>query len=223
MQAVPVHQYPKESLDYLLGGIPFFRDLKNNDQHQLDTLLSFSKIYEAEPDDIVINKGTVDSNFYFLLKGQLVVLPDGVANPSGYNVYISSGQVVGALALLCNTTRTASIIADPNGGRCILFGTDFSPFGDLKEFAMVRLPTKIAFYQMVVHSTRWRVEVQKMENPAHPLVSEIKKVEIFTGQKGSVEELESLDRQIRQLTDILSRWNEDSEYRSAKKLEAEPV
>jgi hypothetical protein len=221
MKAVPVHQYPQESLDYLLGGIPFFRGLKAKDKHQLDTLLSYSRIYEASPSDFVINKGTVDSNFYFLLKGQLVVMPDGDTNDSDYRVHISSGQVVGALSLLCNTTRTASIQADPAGGVCILFGTDFSPFGELKDFTMIRLPTKIAFYQMVVHSTRWRVEVQKMENPSHPLVAKIKKVEIFTGKKDSIEELESLDRQIRQLTDILSSWNEDTEYRSAKKASVE--
>jgi hypothetical protein len=47
-----------------------------------------------------------------------------------------------------------------------------------------------------------------MEYPDHALALELRQVEIFRGEKNTAEELQSLDRQVWQLTDILLQWNE---------------
>ncbi len=206
MKTIPLSNYPPETLDTLLSGIPFYKDLMIESRPQTDLLLRYSRVFEPTPGEAIIRKGESENTFYFLLKGQLVVYPDGNAASPAVN-YLSAGQVFGALSLLCRTHRTATVVADPNVPKVLLFGTDFVPFGDLENFSKTTLPTKLAFWRMVAHNTRWKLEVYRMEHPNHPLVPELRKVEIFRGEKNSLEELQSLDRQIRQLTDILLKWN----------------
>jgi hypothetical protein len=207
MKNIPLSNYPPELLDTLLSGIPFFKDLMFEDRNQLGVLLRYSSVFEASPGEVIIQKGARENTFYFLLKGQLVVYPDGDLKRPAVN-FLSAGQVFGALSLLCNTPRTATIVADPNFQRTLLFGTDFTPFGELTNFSKIKLSTKLAMWRMVVHNTRWKLEVYRMEHPNHPLGKELRQVEIFRGEKGSVDELQSLDRQIWQLTDIILQWNE---------------
>ena len=207
MKSIALTNYPPETLETLLSGIPFFKDLMLESREQTDTLLRYSRIFEPAPGEVVLRKGERAETFYFLLKGQLVVYPDGDQARPAVN-YLSAGQVFGALSLLCKTPRTASIVADPKVSKVMLFGTDFTPFGDLANFQRIKLPTKLAFWRMVAHNTRWKLEVYRMENPEHPLSKELRQVEIFRGENNSVDELQSLDRQIWQLTDIMLQWNE---------------
>ncbi|MFZ5724614.1 MAG: cyclic nucleotide-binding domain-containing protein [Pseudomonadota bacterium] len=207
MKTLALTAYPADTLDTLLSGIPFFKDLMLESREQTDTLLRFSRIFEPTPGEIVVRKGDRAETFYFLLRGQLVVYPDGDLARPAVN-YLSAGQVFGALSLLCRTPRTATIVADPKVSKVMLFGTDFTPFGDLTNFQRIKLPTKLAFWRMVAHNTRWKLEVYRMEHPDHPLSKELRQVEIFRGEKNTVDELQSLDRQIWQLTDIMLQWNE---------------
>lgn len=207
MKTIALSNYPQETLDNLLSGIPFFKDLMLEDKLQTGILMRYSNVFEPAPGEIVIQKGARDNTFYFLLKGQLIVYPDGDLTRPAVN-YLSAGQVFGALSLLCKTPRTATIVADPKFAKCLMFGTDFTPFGDLLDFKKVKLSTKLALWRMVVHNTRWKLEVYRMEYPDHPLAAELRQVEIFRGEKNSAEELQSLDRQVWQLTDILVQWNE---------------
>ena len=207
MKSIALTSYPPETLETLLSGIPFYKDLMVDNREQTDTLLKFSRVFEPAPGEVVLRKGENADAFYFLLKGQLVVYPDGDLARPAVN-YLSAGQVFGALSLLCRSPRTATIVADPKVAKVMLFGTDFAPFGDLTNFTRIKLSTKLAFWRMVTHNTRWKLEVYRMEHPNHPLALELRQVEIFRGEKNSVEELQSLDRQIWQLTDILVQWNE---------------
>ncbi len=220
MKVVSISSYAQETVDGLLTGVPFFRDLKTHDEAQYRLLLSYSNFYEAEPNEKIITKGERDSMYYFLLRGQLIVYPDGSGTSSAGQNYIGSGQVFGALALLCDIERTASIVVDPQYTKALLFGTDFKPFRTLEDFRQIRLETKLAFYRGVVHHTRWKLEVYKMEYPEHPLVKEMKRIEFFVGERGTVEELRSLDRQIKQITALLKTWNKTFETRSKQ---GEPV
>jgi len=61
---------------------------------------------------------------------------------------------------------------------------------------------------MVMNNTRWKLSVYRMQNPDHALSDALQKVEAFTGEKETVEELQSLDRQIHQLTDLMQKWNQ---------------
>jgi hypothetical protein len=223
MKVIPITSYDQETVDGLLSGVPFFRDLKINDEAQYRLLLSYSNFYEAEPEEKVITKGQRDSMYYFLLRGQLIVYPDGTGDSSEGQNYIGSGQVFGALALLCDIERTASIVVDPAFSKALLFGTDFKPFRNLEDFRQIRLETKLAFYRGVVHHTRWKLEVYKMEYPDHPLVKEMKRIEFFIGDRGTVEELQSLDRQIKQITALLRTWNKtfEKDMKAAKEKQEE--
>lgn len=223
MKIIPLTTYSQETIDGLLSGIPFFRDLKVTDEAQYRLLLSYSNFYEAEPNEQVITKGQRDNTYYFLLRGQLIVYPDGYWKDAPWLNYISSGQVFGALALLCDIERTASIIVDPQYSKALLFGTDFKPFRNLEDFRQIRLETKLAFFRGVVHHTRWKLEVYKMEYPDHPLVKEMRRIEFFKGDRGTKEELQSLDRQIHQITALLTTWNKTLETQKAKGNDDTPV
>lgn len=223
MKTIPLTSYSQETIDGLLSGVPFFRDLKVSDESQYRLLLSYSNFYEAEPNEQIITKGQRDNMYYFLLRGQLIVYPDGSWKNAAWLNYISSGQVFGALALLCDIERTASIVVDPQYSKALLFGTDFKPFRNLEDFRLIRLETKLAFFRGVVHHTRWKLEVYKMEHPDHPLVKEMRRIEFFKGERGTKEELQSLDRQIHQITVLLMTWNKTLEAKSKKSEEDLPV
>ncbi|MDP2225981.1 MAG: cyclic nucleotide-binding domain-containing protein [Moraxellaceae bacterium] len=207
MKSIPISTYSPDTLESLLSGIPFYKDLMFNDQEQMDILKRHSCVYEPQPGEVVIEKGAEDRIFYFLLSGQLVVYPDGKKSKRAVN-YLSAGQVLGALALLCNSPRTATLVADPKSAKAQLFGTDFSPFGELTDFSQIKLSTKLALWRMVTHNTRWKLGVYRMGNPDHPLAHALQQVETFKGEKDTVDELQSLDRQVRALTVLMQKWND---------------
>jgi hypothetical protein len=207
MKSIPITSYSSDTLETLLSGIPFYKDMIFNDPEQMEMLKRFSAIYEPAAGEVVIEKGASDKVFYFLLSGQLVVYPDGKKSRKAVN-YLTPGQALGVLALLCKSPRTATVVADPKSGRVQMIGTDFTPFGELTDFSQVKLATKLSLWRMVTHNTRWKLNVYRMQMPDHPLSQALQKVESFTGEKGSVEELQSLDRQIRALTTLMQKWNE---------------
>lgn len=207
MKSIALTDYPAATLEGLLAGIPFYKDLLFNEPDQMEVLKQHSKIYEPAPNEVVIERGAQDKVFYFLLSGQLIVYPDGKKSRKVVN-YLTPGQALGVLALLCNSPRTATLVADPKSGRVQMLGTDFAPFGALTDFSRIQLSTKLALWRMVTHNTRWKLNVYRMQTPEHPLAVALGKVETFSGEKGSVAELQSLDRQVRALTDLMSKWNE---------------
>lgn len=207
MKSIPIANYSPDTLESLLSGIPFYKDLIFNDPDQMEVLKQHSAIYEPAAGEVVIEKGATDKVFYFLLSGQLIVYPDGKKSRKAVN-YLTPGQALGVLALLCNSPRTATLVADPKSGRVQLIGTDFTPFGALTDFSRIHLGTKLALWRMVSHNTRWKLNVYRMQQPDHPLSAALAKVESFSGEKGSVEELQSLDRQVRALTELMAQWNE---------------
>lgn len=207
MKTIPISHYSPDTLEGLLSGIPFYKDLIFHAPEQMEVLKAHSSIYEPAPGEVVIEKGARDNIFYFLLSGQLIVYPDGKKSRKAVN-YLSAGQPLGVLALLCGSPRTATLVADPKSGRAQLIGTDFTPFGELTDFSRINLTTKLALWRMVTHNTRWKLNVYRMQAPEHPLAQALAKVETFSGEKGTVEELQSLDRQVRQMTPLMQQWNE---------------
>lgn len=207
MKSTPITSLKPDMIETLLSGIPFYKDLMFNDPDQMKILLSHSQLFEPAPGEVVIEKGARDNVFYFLLSGQLAVYPDGKKKGEALS-YLSAGQILGALALLCKSPRTATLVADPKSSRVQLFGADFSPFGELADFSKISLNTKLLLWRMVMNNTRWKLSVYRMQNPDHALSDALQKVETFTGEKGTIEELQSLDRQIHQLTDLMQKWNQ---------------
>lgn len=195
---------PKDTLDHLLQGVPFYMELAQKDASQLALLFSDAQVLEVPAGEEVIHEGDQDKTFYFLLRGQLEVFAD-VDKKVLLNTVVP-GQVFGAISIICDIPRTATICAEEEGS-ALIFAADFSMFGELTDFSRVRLATKLAYYRMVVHSTRWRIELYRLENRHHHLAKKMGQIEIYNGNRDTLAELESLNRQVYQLTGLLQQWN----------------
>jgi len=214
MRKLPLSDFPKDTIEMLLGQIPFFNDLSLHDHQQYTLLLKHSYMIELSPNEQIIRKGTIDKTFYFLLKGQLDVFPDEQSKANAIN-QLSPGQVFGAVAIINEQPRTASISAGKDSG-ATLFATDFSVFGGLEDFSQIKLETKLSFLRIVVNNTRWKLEVYKMNDPEHPLAVKLDKIKRPSGNKSSVEELHNLAIQSQELGDLLNQWNASMQETSIK-------
>ena len=76
---------------------------------------------------------------------------------------------------------------------------------------MFNLQTKLIAYRMVVHNIRWSLELNKMQDPKHPLVPKLLKMPVYTGSKDSKEELTALHEQSKNLAQLLCDWNDAQE------------
>jgi len=205
MQRVTKEEYPLDSLQRILNGVTFFKELIQNDESQFEVLMSIAQIVTAEPNETIIKKGDYSNSLYFLLRGQLSVY---VENDSGEQILneINAGEVFGVMSMLLIQPRSASVKA--NAKPVLLAGIDFKHFSDIHDFTLFSLETKLAFYRMVASNLRWTLERNKMENPQHPLISSLFKIPLFVGQKGGQEELEALFNQAHLLAKLVSEWND---------------
>lgn len=207
MEIHPLNRYPRESLDTLLAAVPFYKAIKQRDQWQYDLLMNYSKIIEYRPGEVLLEQGHKDQWLYFLLKGQLAVLV-GKQNESPKIVnYITPGEVFGDLAALMDYERTATVVADCNSKRVLVFGTDFQVFGELKDTRKISLATKLEYFRNMVHNLRWKLEVYRMSYPDQPFSTSHRKVKLYVGKKDCMDELEALDAQARSLARLLVNWN----------------
>ena len=198
-------KYKQKEVDKLLSRVAFFKELQRQDHAQLDLLLRYSCIVELEPGETVMRRGDKGSWLYFLIRGSLNVYAD---EPQGEPLnHITPGELFGDLALLCNHKRKATVAAALGTQKVLLFATDFKPFGDIENFQQIDLATKLCFYRVMVHSIRWRLEVNKMQHPGNPLVQELKQIPVYSGEKGVLAELQSLFEQAQMLANLLDAWN----------------
>lgn len=200
--------HKQEEISRLTARIPFFKELAAQDEQQYQVLLGYSCLVELEAGETIMRRGDRGSWLYFLIKGRLAVFLDSPDTGEPLN-YITPGELFGDLALLCNHQRKATVAADRMAKKVLLFATDFKPFGDILDFSGVNITTKLIFYRTMVHSIRWRLEVNRMDKPKHPLVVELMRIHPFSGVKGGVDELVSLHEQATQMADILDRWNSE--------------
>lgn len=198
------------SLDKLVGRIPFFRELRESDPEQYRLLLTFCCLVDLAPGEVIMRRGEKGSWLYFLIRGRLNVYLDEPL-PGGAINHITPGELFGDLALISEQQRKATVAADEGERGAQLFACDFKPFGTITDFHTVRLSTKLQFYRTMVHSIRWRLEVSRMETPGHALVAELRRVPLFTGERGGVAELQALHQQACMLAALLERWNSDKQ------------
>lgn len=206
MKLKEIRQVPAAELNALLARIPFFKELRQRDEQQLQLLLGHSCLVELEAGETIMRRGQKGSWLYFLIKGQLEVYRDR-PEPGGHLSMITPGELFGDLALLCDHERKATVAAAPTRG-ALLFACDFTLFGALEQFGCIKLATKTLFYRTVLHSVRWRLEVSRMEQPRHALVPELLRVPVYAGPRDGIDELRALHRQAQALAAILERWNQ---------------
>lgn len=207
MEIRSLQQFPQESIDVLLQAIPFYKTVKQQDEWQYDLLMRYSRIIEYLPGEVILQQGQQDHWLYFLIKGQLVVFLDGSLDRSLVVNYITPGEVFGDLAVLMDQPRSATVKADSNCKKVLVFGTDFEVFGALGDLHRISLQTKLVYYRNMVHNLRWKLEVYRMTYPEHTFASNHRKVHLYTGPKETLDELRSLDEQARKLAHLLVDWN----------------
>ncbi len=202
MNKITRKNYNIDALMRLVRSVTFFKDLVRFDQDQFELLLSVSAFYQAESAEVVMTKGDKADTLYFLLKGQMAVYnEDGRESLS----VINPGEVFGTLSMVTGSPRSATVKAE---GDVILLGLDFSYFNDVNDYSLFTLSTKLIAYRMVVHNIRWMLELNKMQNPEHPLASKLSTMPIYNGAKDTKEELASLHERARLLAELLCDWNE---------------
>jgi len=206
MKLIPLNQYPKEFAVPFLHGIPFVTELRITAPEQLEVLLEHAYFLEAAPGDVVLKAGSRGERFYFLLYGQMSIYAGNVADGVEVN-RIAAGQSFGALSVICDVERIASVAVSVDCKGALLLSIDMRELGKLSDFSVFSLLTKLALFRGVVHSTRWQLELYKLDYPNHKLATQGVLVEEFDGKLGTLEELESLNRQIYQMTGVMSAWN----------------
>ena len=99
-------KYLKEDLRNIqrLMDIP---SLKNFETKSLTRLLRLSKIREYEDGECIIKEGDVDPWLYFLLRGQVKIMKDGVEIAD----IDQPGEIFGEMRIISSVSRSASIYA----------------------------------------------------------------------------------------------------------------
>ncbi|HQQ63376.1 MAG TPA: cyclic nucleotide-binding domain-containing protein [Pseudomonadales bacterium] len=206
MKTIPMRDYPQEVADNFLSGINFVREMRLNDPDQFTVLMQRTQFVELSPGETIIHAGEMDSHYFFLLRGQLSVYADSKSKLPELNK-ITPGQSFGALAIVCKKPRTATVSISPGCVGALMISIDLTGLGDLLDFSVFSLATKLSLYRTVVNNTRWQLEVYKMDYPNHPLTQKSKQVEIYIGKKFTEQELQSLEKQVMQLTTLIGEWN----------------
>ncbi|MDY0005629.1 MAG: cyclic nucleotide-binding domain-containing protein [Spongiibacteraceae bacterium] len=193
-------------LDKLVQRIPFVRELRASDPEQFQLLMTYCCLVDLAPGEVIMRRGEQGSWLYFLIRGRLNVYADQPL-PSAVINHITPGELFGDLALISEQQRKATVAADSDERGAQLFACDFKPFGALMDFHSLRLSTKLQFYRTMVHSIRWRLEVNRMASPGHPLVADLRRVPVFSGARGGIAELQALHQQASVLAALLEHWN----------------
>lgn len=200
MKKLSNSEYNRESLQRLVRSVTFFKEIAKLDIEQFELLLSICEFVEVSADDIVLKKGDDAHTLYFLLKGQMTVFSEEEQN---LNI-INPGEVFGVLSMLTGRGRSATVKAETD---VILLGIDFKYFQEITDISLFSIDTKLVAYRMVVHTIRWTLEMNKMQDPEHILIPKLLKLPIYSGVRGGREELESLYTQSKILAELLCEWN----------------
>jgi len=209
MNTHDVATLPSETIEKILRAIPFYKSVKKQNEGQYQELLQYSRIFQFNSGEQILTRGQMDSWSYFLVKGQLVVsLPDQFGRQLHIN-YITPGEVFGDLAVLLKTPRTADVLVDENCREAVIFGTDFSMFGQLLNFNIVSMDTKLIYYRHTVQTLRWKLEMYRSKYRDNNLADLHRNNKIYSGSKGSLDELHALYQQSVDFAKLLVEWNHE--------------
>ncbi len=207
MNARDIATLPSDTIEKLLRAIPFYKAVKKQNEGQYQELLQYSRIFQFGCSEQILTRGQMDSWSYFLVKGQLVVsLPDQYGRQLHVN-YVTPGEVFGDLSVLLKTPRTADVSVDENCREALVFGTDFSMFGQLLNFNIVSLETKLTYYRHMVQSLRWKLEMYRSKYRDNVLADKHRAIKIYSGAKDGLDELHALYQQSTDFAKLLVEWN----------------
>lgn len=207
MKAIPIGNYPQEMANAFINGITFVNEVRANDNSQIDTLMKNACFIEFDREEILLTAGKSGRRYSFLLKGQLSVYADEDTKGTAIN-QITPGQSFGGLSIICKTRRTATIAVSPACKTALILSIDLSGLGELHDYSVYTLLTKLALYRAIVNNTRWQLELYKMDYPNHPLTLRGRTIDVYIGQRNTEQELASLDKQAYQLIEMIVEWNQ---------------
>lgn len=208
MRRITRDDYSLETLQRIVSGVTFFKELIHQDPTQFELLMSVTSFVTAEENEIILHKGEDAKTLYFLLKGSLAVLAD---DDTGKVINeIHAGEVFGVMAMVLNSTRSASLKV--NTRNALLAGIDYQHFNDTSDYSFFDLQTKISFFRMLNNHTRWNLEQKKISSPNHPLLPKLRALPIYSKSKNTQEELDFLHTQAQQQAALLREWNAITSY-----------
>lgn len=205
MEVQSLQHCSQQTIDGLLGSVSLYKQIYTMDPQQFEVLLHYSQLVQARPGEVLIEAGQIDTWLYFLLKGQLAVYAGGKSIKKVNS--ITPGEIFGDMAILLDLPRSATVIADVRVKTNAILRTDFSVFGEPKDFGCICLPVKLLFYRTMVHNLRWKLEVYRSLFPQYRLSMDHRKIRLYAGPRDTLEELLSLDEQARGLAEMLFIWN----------------
>ncbi|GGY31484.1 hypothetical protein GCM10011297_00220 [Bacterioplanes sanyensis] len=65
MHRVTREEYPLDSLQRMVNGVTFFKDLIQNDSSQFELLMSVSQFVTAEPEEVILHRGDDANTLFF--------------------------------------------------------------------------------------------------------------------------------------------------------------
>jgi CRP/FNR family transcriptional regulator, cyclic AMP receptor protein len=194
-------------VDTAMQSLVFLRSIKDHNHSQWLHLKPCCQLIDLDNDEHLIEPGNDDKTIYFLVKGELEVYPSVEYISSEPVGHIIPGQILGEIAVICNQPRQALVKVANNCKHAQVIGLDYSIFGELPDFSKVSLAIKLVFFRQMVNHTRWRIEMFRIRFNTHELARSPGRIEIFRGEKDSLEELVSLQKQMQQMATLLSQWN----------------
>lgn len=206
MTVSPLSHHYLQSLSMHISTVPFFKAIQGKNPGQYAFLMNHANVLELNENEIIFKKGDVDSSIYFVLKGKLQVQIDSHGKAHNVNT-ITPGEVFGDIAVLHKRGRNARVVTDKLVNKHTVLSLDLSVFGQLTDFSLVSLSTKLAYYRNMTHNLRWKLEGYRMKYPEQAATLSHRVVKLFAGRKDSVDELASLDRQAKELSAFLDAWN----------------
>ena len=220
MLVTPLKEYKAKNVNELLSRNSLFSELDNTSPTQYRNILADAEVLEMENGEAIVKKGEECSRFYVLIDGEIDVFGGEDVGPSAIE-QLKPGQLFGTLGALTCSPRTATLTASRQGG-AVLLKFDFVDFGDLEDFSVISLATKLKLYRNVITATRWRLEMLRRNGGDDRMSQELEMVPVYCGEPGHVDELHSLQKQAAILASILDEWNEMAEPTIELPAVAEP-
>lgn len=205
MRKFSLSEYAPETIEYYVRQIQFFDDLARQDPAQYAVLMQHTCIMELEAGEVLIEKDTMGCIFYSLVHGQLAIFHEKRPGDAAICELFPS-QILGALSIINHQPRTATVVVSSIEGATV-FCTDFSIFGELDDFSIVSLRTKLEMFRDVVRHIYATLLNYEREAPDESLSSELSTLMVFHGERNTMEELEYFAELAVGLAWLLGRWN----------------
>jgi len=204
-KTLKLEKIPEWAVYPVLEGIPFFKLALRKDPEQIKFILANTLIQEVASGEVLIRRGDIDNNIFFVVLGHLQVYSD---NDSRFPVdTIAQGEMFGEIAMITNLQRSSTVVGDINSRKILVVKTDFSPFGELYDLRRISLQTKLVFYQIIVESIQKRVDNFIRQYPEFVVAHPMHPIAPFTGKPGTMEEVAHHYEKARKLALSLTEWN----------------